>query len=74
MVKSFLLLVMAAFLLAGCGGEVAEPAFAQNFRSSVRHGEGVMAELQLSALLANLVHWEIHNPVPARCGTMTPKL
>ena len=28
MVKSFLLLVMAAFLLAGCGGEVAEPAFA----------------------------------------------
>ena len=28
MVKSFLLLLIAAFLLAGCGGEPAEPAFA----------------------------------------------
>ena len=34
----------------------------QNLQPAVGHGEGVVAELQLAALLPDLVHGEVHNP------------
>jgi len=34
----------------------------QHIQAAGGHGEGIVAELQLAALLAYLVHWEVHYP------------
>ena len=42
--------------------DLAALGFFEDLQTAVRHGERVVAELQLAGLLANLVHREVHDP------------